>query len=61
MTSSKEEQARTIDVEVVVDGTPLEMVPFVRRMVAGTILGMIGQLRGGENAREIRIRLRREG
>lgn len=43
MTSgSKEEQARTIDVEVIVDGTPLEMVPFVRRMVAGTILGMIG-------------------
>lgn len=57
---ASEEQAKTPDVEVYVDGTRLGMAPFVKQIVAGTILGLITNLKGAENAREIEIRLRRE-
>jgi len=53
-------QNTELDLEVKVDGVPLGMVPFVREMVAGAIVGMITTLRGAENAREIEIRVRRK-
>lgn len=49
-----------LELEVRVDGVPLGMVPFVQKMVAGTIVGMIGTLKGAEDAREIEIRVRRK-
>ena len=53
-------QNTELDLEVKVDGVPLGMVPFVREMVAGAIVGMITTLRGAENAREIEIQVRRK-
>lgn len=61
MASTKEEQASDVEVEVKVDGLPLGMVPFVARIVGGTVLGLITTLKGAENAREIEIRVRRRG
>ena len=50
-----------LDVEVRIDGVPLRLVPFVRDMLAGAVVGMITTLRGAEEAREIEIRVRRTG
>ena len=52
-------QETDLELEVKVDGMPLGLVPFVREMVAGAIVGMITTLRGAENAREIEIQVRR--
>jgi hypothetical protein len=49
------------EIEVTVDGAPLPMVPFVRKLMAAAIVGMVGALRGGEDAREIEVRVRRKG
>ena len=49
------------EIEVKVDGAPLPMVPFVRKLMAAAIVGMVGTLRGGEDAREIEVRVRRNG
>ncbi len=46
-------------VELVVDGRPLPLAPFVRQIIAATVFGLVGALKGGENAREIRLTLRR--
>ncbi|GBD13156.1 hypothetical protein HRbin24_01179 [bacterium HR24] len=46
-------------VELVVDGRPLALAPFVRQIIAATVFGLVGALKGGENAREIRLALRR--
>ena len=48
------------EIEVKVDGAPLPMVPFVRKLMAAAIVGMVGALRGGEDAREIEVRVRRK-
>lgn len=49
------------EVELIVDGASLPMVPFVRKLIAATVIGIVGALRGGEQAREIEIRVRRRG
>ncbi len=49
------------EIELTVDGKVLSMVPFVRKLIAAAIIGMVGTLRGGENPREIAIRVRRRG
>jgi hypothetical protein len=53
------EEQTALEIEVQVDGIPLRLVPFVRDMLAGAVVGMITTLRGAENAREIEIRVRR--
>ncbi len=50
-----------LEIEVQIDGVPLRIVPFVRDMLAGAVIGMITTLRGAEEAREIEIRVRRSG
>lgn len=50
-----------LEIEVQIDGVPLRLVPFVRDMLAGAVVGMITTLRGAEDAREIEIRVRRSG
>ncbi len=53
------EEQTALEIEVQVDGIPLRLVPFVRDMLAGAVVGMITTLRGAENALEIEIRVRR--
>lgn len=48
------------DVEVLVDGTPLGMAPFVRKIVASVVVSLITSLKGAEKAREIRLVVRRK-
>ncbi len=47
------------EIELTVDGKVLSMVPFVRKLIAAAVIGMVGTLRGGEQAREIEVRVRR--
>lgn len=47
------------EIQLTVDGKALSMVPFVRKLIAAAIVGMVGTLRGGENPREIEVRVRR--
>jgi len=54
------EERQDPEVELVVDGRPLPLAPFVRQILASTIFGLVGALKGGENAREVSIRVRRE-
>ncbi len=49
------------EIELTVDGKVLSIVPFVRKLIAAAIIGMVGTLRGGEQAREIEVRVRRRG
>ncbi len=55
------EDQTALELDVKVDGVPLRLVPFVRDMLAGAVVGMITTLRGAEEAREIEIRVRRSG
>ena len=48
------------EVEVVVDGTPLQITPFVRNIVASVVLGMVTSLKGAEKARSIQVNVRRK-
>ncbi len=54
------EERQGPEVELLVDGRPLPLAPFVRQILASTIFGLVGALKGGENAREISIRVRRQ-
>ena len=54
------EESQGIDIEIAVDGRPLRMTPFVRKILSSTVVGMVAALKGGENAREIEIRVRRK-
>lgn len=54
------EESQDIDIEIAVDGRPLRMTPFVRKILSSTVVGMVAALKGGENAREIEIRVRRK-
>jgi len=49
------------ELEVVVNGASLRMAPFVQQIIAATLTGLIGTLKGAENPREIQVRLRRKG
>lgn len=49
------------EAEVLIDGKPLPLVPFVEKLVAETVSAMIGSLKGGEGAKEITIVVRRKG
>jgi hypothetical protein len=53
------QEERDPEVELVVDGRPLSLAPFVRQILASTILGMVSTLKGAENAQEVSIRVRR--
>jgi len=55
-----EEESREIDIEIAVDGMPLGLTPFVRRLLSSTLLGMVSALKGGENAKTIEIKVRRK-
>jgi molybdopterin-guanine dinucleotide biosynthesis adapter protein len=52
------EPARGRRAEVLVDGQPLPLKPFVAEMFLGAVEGMLGALRDTEGAREVTIRLR---
>lgn len=58
MMAEKEEP--DVDIEITVDGMPLGMTPFVRKILCSTVIGMVAALKGGENARTIEIRVRRK-
>jgi hypothetical protein len=45
------------EVEVIVDGKSLPMTPFVANIVEATVAAMIRTLKGGENAKEIKVRI----
>lgn len=49
------------EAEVLIDGKPLPLVPFVEKLVAETVSAMIGSLKGGEGAKEITVVVRRKG
>jgi CRISPR/Cas system-associated exonuclease Cas4 (RecB family) len=55
------QDAPDYQVELTVDGRPLPLAPFVRQIIASTVFGLVGALKGGENAREVRLTLRRGG
>ncbi len=46
------------EVQVLCDGKPLPLVPFVASLFANTIVAMVGSLKGGETAKEITIVVR---
>lgn len=46
------------DVQVLCDGKPLPLVPFVATLFANTVAAMVGSLKGGETAKEITIVVR---
>jgi len=43
------------EVQVIVDGKSLPLVPFVEKMMGETLAAMVGSLKGAEGAREIHI------
>jgi molybdopterin-guanine dinucleotide biosynthesis protein B len=47
------------DVALIVNGSPVEMKPFIRDMFINTVTGLVAALHGTENAREIKITVRR--
>ncbi len=49
------------DVELWVNGRELSLAPFVKEIIASTVLGMVRALKGGENAQEVSIRIRAKG
>lgn len=51
------------DASVYVDGVRVPIALFVRKMVANTVIGMVGSLKGVDGPRSLRVdvRLRREG
>ncbi|HXG42155.1 MAG TPA: hypothetical protein VNL95_05450 [Dehalococcoidia bacterium] len=53
------EEANDYEVELTVDGRQLPLAPFVRQIIASTVFGLVGALKGGENAREVKLTLRR--
>lgn len=48
------------EVQVLVDGKSLPLVPFVEKLFADTIAAMTGSLKGGENAAVISITVRKK-
>jgi molybdopterin-guanine dinucleotide biosynthesis adapter protein len=46
------------NVELLLDGKPLPMVPFVQDIIKGAVLGMAKELRGFENNKEIVLRIK---
>jgi len=48
-----------IDITVEVDGKKIPMNRFSKRIIANTINAMISSLRGTEDAKEIKIKLKR--
>lgn len=55
-----EQESEDLQIEIVVNGVSLGMLPFVRRILSSTVLGMVAALKGGEDAREIEIRVKRK-
>ncbi len=55
-----EEESLDTDIEIRVDGKPLGLAPFVRKILSFTIVGMVAALKGGENAQTIEIRVKRK-
>jgi hypothetical protein len=45
---------------ILADGKELPLVPFVEKLMVETISAMIGSLKGGEDAREIAISIRKK-
>ena len=43
------------EVRVLCDGVELPLVPFVAEIVANTVRGLVGSLKGAETARQITI------
>jgi len=54
-----EEESLDTDISIKVDGKPLGLAPFVRKILSLTIMGMVAALKGGEDAKEIEISLKR--
>lgn len=57
---SDSQEKDAVEVEVLVDGMPLGLAPFVRQIVAATVFGLLSTLKGTENAHEFQIRVRRK-
>lgn len=47
------------DIELLLDGKPLPIVPFVQDFIKGAVLGMAKELRGYENNTELVLRIRK--
>lgn len=47
------------DIELLLDGKPLPMVPFVQDIIKGAVFGMVKELRGFENNKDIVLRIRK--
>jgi len=45
-------------IELLLDGKPLPLVPFVQDIIKGAVLGMAKELRGYENNKELVLRIR---
>jgi hypothetical protein len=43
------------EVQVLCDGVALPLVPFVEQLIANTVVGIVGSLKGGESAKAITI------
>jgi hypothetical protein len=50
--------AKELDLEVSVNGEPLETNPFVQKIIAGTVTGMLSSLRGVEEIHEVVLKLK---
>ncbi len=48
------------EVQVLCDGVPLPLVPFVEQLIANTVSAIVGSLKGGETAKEITIVVKRK-
>lgn len=49
-----------IEIEVLVDGRPLGMAPFVRQIVAATVWGLLSTVKGAEGSHTVQIMVRRQ-
>lgn len=55
--AKKKSAASPASVTLKINGDPVELNPFVRCFVRGTVLGMVRTLRGVKNIRTLSLRL----
>jgi hypothetical protein len=49
------------EVQVLCDGKPIPLVPFVEELLGATLAAMIGSLKGAEGAKEITVSVKTPG
>mgnify|MGYP000392136061 CR=1 FL=1 len=50
--------AGTREVELTIGGRPIEMIPFVERILKGTVIGLVSNLKGYKDGEDIEVRIR---